>query len=137
MVDHVGGTTGRRGTIVELTGFNVWLVDGGRLFRGGGAITIVIRAQGGVLGTYLREVFVGELGVLRGARDHSGVAAVRRGLTAWILDFLFRVCLFDWRLAIFSAAVSTSGLSSVLRGFVGILVSMLSLSMRLGSLVTG
>ena len=82
---------------MELTDFSVWLRDGGRLFRGGGGIAIVVRAQGGVLGEDLHEVFVGEVGVLQGTRDRSGVATVRGGLIAGLLDFfvwLEGCCLF-------------------------------------------
>ena len=52
-----------------------------------GGVVIVVRAQGGVLGADLRGVFVGEVRVLQGARDRSGVAAVGGGLTARLLDF--------------------------------------------------
>ena len=39
----------------------------------------------------IHEVSVGEVGVLQGARNRSGVAAVRGGLTAGTLGF------FRWR----------------------------------------
>ena len=66
--DCVGGSTNRRGIIVGLTGFSVWLGDSGCLFSDIREIAIVVRTQGGVLGAALREVFVQEAGVLQGAR---------------------------------------------------------------------
>ena len=46
---------------------------------------------GGFMVTDIHEVSVGEVGVLQGARKRSGVAAVRGGLAAGILD------IFRWR----------------------------------------
>ena len=91
--------------------FSVWLGDGGRLFCGGWEIVIVVRAQGGVLGVDLHEVFIGEVGVIQGARDRSWVVAVRGGLTAELLGFLF-----ERRVAVFFEGVGSLGLSTVPRG---------------------
>ena len=49
-----------------LSGFNIWMGGGGRIFHGDGGIMVVVRYQGGVLGAGIHEVFVYEVGVLQG-----------------------------------------------------------------------
>ena len=74
------GTIVRRGLIVGILGF-LWLRGGSRLFRGGGGITVDVRAQGVILRVGIHEVFACEVGVVQGARDHSGQKSDRGGVS--------------------------------------------------------
>ena len=64
---------------MRVSDFSIWM-RGGYLFCGSWEIKVVVRAQGGFLGTDLHELFVCDVRVLQGAGDYNGGESDKGGI---------------------------------------------------------